>query len=918
MPTIHIDQQAYTVKDGENLLQACLALGLNLPYFCWHPALGSVGACRQCAVKQFKDPNDERGKIVMACVTPVVDGARLSIQDAEASAFRADVIEWLMINHPHDCPVCDEGGECHLQDMTVLTGHVKRRYSGLKRTFRNQHLGPFVNHEMNRCIQCYRCVRYYRDYAGGHDLDAQALRGQVYFGRAQDGALESEFSGNLVEVCPTGVFTDKTLTRHYTRKWDLQSAPSVCVHCGVGCNTLPGERYGTLRRVHNRYNGQVNGYFLCDRGRYGYEFVNGPRRILSPMSRRGRGDAPDRLANMEALDKQQALAQLVAMLPGEARVVGIGSPRASLEANFALRTLVGRERFHLGMSDREAGLVAAMLGILRSGPAHTPSLREVGQADAVLVLGEDVSNTAPMLALALRQSAKQQPRQQVARLRIPDWDAGALGHATQHARGPLFVASVAGTRLDEIATATLRGAPDELARLGFAVAHALDANAPAPAGLDPRDAALAATIAEALRAARSPLVVSGAGCGSAALIEAAANVASALRAGGKPAQLCYAMPECNSLGLAMMGGEPLGAALQGGERTDVVIVLENDLYRRAATPEVDAFLAAARQVIVIDHTAHATSARADLLLPAASFAESDGTLVNHEGRAQRFFQVFTREDEVQESWRWARDLMAAGGRAEECRWQNLDQLIDACVAALPALAGIRQAAPSAAFRLAGRKIPRQPQGYSGRTATRADVSVHERPPPDDPDAPLAFSMEGAPGAPPPPLIPIFWAPHWNSHQAVHKFQDEPSGALRGGDPGVRLIEIEPGAEIGYFSGVPAPFQSQARGGAWLLVPLHHVFGGEELSAQASGVAELAPRPYLALHPDDAAELGLRDGDPARLQLDGGAGLACQLPLQLHPGLWPGTAGLPVGLPDLSLWAGLAAPAWCRISKAEAA
>ena len=139
-----------------------------------------------------------------------------------------------MINHPHDCPVCDEGGECHLQDMTVMTGHNYRRYKFRKKTYRNQYLGPFVNHEMNRCIQCYRCVRFYRDYAGGKDFDVFGSQNRIYFGRYQDGPLESVFSGNLVEVCPTGVFTDKTLKKHYTRKWDLQSAPSICSFCGVG------------------------------------------------------------------------------------------------------------------------------------------------------------------------------------------------------------------------------------------------------------------------------------------------------------------------------------------------------------------------------------------------------------------------------------------------------------------------------------------------------------------------------------------------------------------------------------------------------------------------------------------------------------------------------------------------------------
>ena len=326
-------------------------------------------------------------------------GTRISIQDPEAREFRASVIEGLMINHPHDCPVCDEGGECHLQDMTVMTGHDYRRYRGQKRTFRNQYLGPFVNHEMNRCIQCYRCVRFYRDYAGGHDLNAFALRNLVYFGRDEDGVLESEFSGNLVEVCPTGVFTDKTLKQHYTRKWDLQMAPSICVHCGLGCNTIPGERYGTLRRIRNRYNGEVNGYFLCDRGRYGYEFVNSDRRIRQPLLQpaRGRGGdgargrrgdgamgraraggrhcrvAPSPLAPSPRL---AALQHAASLLAGAAGVIGIGSPRASLEANFALRTLVGPERFYMGMAEDEARLFRrSWKSCERAPPARRRSAR---------------------------------------------------------------------------------------------------------------------------------------------------------------------------------------------------------------------------------------------------------------------------------------------------------------------------------------------------------------------------------------------------------------------------------------------------------------------------------------------------------------------------------------------------------------
>ena len=136
MSTIYIEGRPYEFKEGQNLLHVCLSLGFDIPYFCWHPAMGSVGACRLCAVKLFKDEKDRAGKIVMACLTPAADGTRISIEDAEVKRFRTRMIELLMTNHPHDCPVCDEGGECHLQDMTKMTGHTYRRFRFKKRTYR--------------------------------------------------------------------------------------------------------------------------------------------------------------------------------------------------------------------------------------------------------------------------------------------------------------------------------------------------------------------------------------------------------------------------------------------------------------------------------------------------------------------------------------------------------------------------------------------------------------------------------------------------------------------------------------------------------------------------------------------------------------------------------------------------------------
>ncbi|PYT07284.1 MAG: NADH-quinone oxidoreductase subunit G [Acidobacteria bacterium] len=903
MAKVWIDGKTHEVDPSRNLLDVCLSLKLDLPYFCWHPAMGSVGACRQCAVKQFRDEADKAGRLVMACMTPAAEGTRISIQDTEARSFRAEVIEWLMVNHPHDCPICDEGGECHLQDMTVMTGHNYRRFRFRKRTYRNQYLGPFINHEMNRCIQCYRCVRFYRGIAGGRDLQAFASRDHVYFGRHEEGVLESEFSGNLVEVCPTGVFTDRTLKRHYTRKWDLQTAPSVCVHCGLGCNTIPGERYGELRRIRTRYNGHVNGYFLCDRGRYGYEFANHERRLRGPLLPRG----PDRPA--EPIGRDEAIRRLASLISDPAKLIGIGSPRASLEANFALRALVGPERFCLGVVEQEARLLALVLQILRNGPARSPSLREVEGCDAVLVLGEDATNTAPLLALALRESVRQQPLKLARPLAIPLWNDAAVRELVQDQKGPFFLAAPAAGRLDEIATRTFRAAPEEIARLGFAVAHELDPASPEVPGLADEVRSEARVIASALRSAERPLVVSGTSLGSADVIQAAANVAWALSKDGKAADLTYTVPECNSLGLALLGGGSLEAAsraLSEGN-AETVVILENDLYRRAESPVVDRLLSSARHVVVIDCLAHDTAARAELVLPAGAFAESDGTLVNNEGRAQRFYQVFVPAGEIQESWRWLRDAMAAAGRVEAAGWKSLDDITSALAAAVPIFRDILRIAPGAGFRVAGERIPRASPRFSGRTAMLAHLSVHEPKPPDDPDSPLSFSMEGYEGPPPASLIPRFWAPGWNSDQSLHRFQEEVNGPLLGGDPGLRLIEPPPtDARASLFDRIPPPFERRA--GEFRLVPLYHIFGSDELSALAPGVAELAPAPYLALHPDDAREAGIADGGTVEIGLAGGGR---RLPVRLAPELARGAAGVPVGLPGME---GIRLPEWGRIVK----
>jgi NADH-quinone oxidoreductase subunit G len=300
---------------------------------------------------------------------------------------------------------------------------------------------------------------------------------------------------------------------------------------------------------------------------------------------------------------------------------------------------------------------------------------------------------------------------------------------------------------------------------------------------------------------------------------------------------------------------------------------------------------------VLDHQSHGTTAQAEVVLPAGSFAESDGTVVSQEGRAQRYFKVYEPgyydpHSLMRESWAWLEALRDQGPPAER---RSFDQLTGAVAQALPALRGIVDAAPNAQFRMGGLKVAREPHRYSGRTAMRANLSVHEPRQPQDPDTALAFSMEGhngtQAGTRPAALIPYAWAPGWNSPQSWNKFQDEVGGPLQGGDPGIRLIAA-PGSDTArYHDAVPAPFL--ARSGEWQVLPLVHIFGSEELSARAAPVAVLIPAAYVALHPADADSLQAEEGSLLEVSLPDET---VRLPLRRRADLPRGTVGLPVGLP----------------------
>jgi NADH-quinone oxidoreductase subunit G len=737
---------------------------------------------------------------------------------------------------------------------------------------------------MNRCIACYRCVRYYNDYAGGTDLGVYANASRVYFGRPESGALESEFSGNLTEICPTGVFTDKTHSERYNRKWDMQYAPSVCQGCSSGCNISPGERYGELRRVENRFNGEVNQYFLCDKGRFGTGYVNRADRPRQPQFRSG--------TTVTTATVDEALDQTIAKLKGK-KVLGIGSPRASLESNFALRELVGQENYSTGMNQKEQSLVELAAAIMQTEGIYNPSMREIESYDAVLILGEDLTQTAPRMALSVRQAAKNKAKEMAAERRTQEWLAEPVKRIAQDAKSPIYILAATQTRLADVATGEVVASPNDIARLGFAVAQAVAGET--ITGLDDSASAFAQTIADTLKAAKKPLIISGTSLQDAAIMEAAAQVAQNL---GGHAGLSLTVPEVNSMGLALFGGLSLEQAF--AQDYDAVIVVENDLYRRLPATRIDAALAKAAEVIVLDHSDTATVAQASIVLSAASFAEGDGTVVSQEGRAQRYYQVYDPSYynpayAIKESWRWLHALQT-GLEDKNISWTVLDDVIESVAKNVPVLEAIQDVAPDAGYRIHGLKIAREPRRYSGRTAMRAPLSVHEPKQPTDIDSALTFSMEGYVGPQKASsLVPFAWAAGWNSPQAWNKYQDEVGGHLKGGDSGVRLFDrLAKRPARSYV----APAAVLANAESFRLVPMHHIFASGEFTVKTPAMETRIPEAMFAVGEQDASRLNVQDGQ--RMTVKTGD-TTISLPVQVIEYLPTGYIGYPVGLaPTVSL------------------
>ena len=750
----------------------------------------------------------------------------------------------------------------------------------------------------------------------------------------------------------------------------MQYAPSICHGCSAGCNISAGERYGELRRIENRYNGEVNRYFLCDRGRFGYGYVNREDRPTQALER-----INDKHVKINI---DYALDETIKRIKDK-KVIGIGSPRASLETNFALKNMVGFENFSTGLNHQQQTLVNKCIEVLSTEDIYNPGMTDIESYDAVLILGEDITQTSSRVALSIRQAAKNEALKMAAATNTQPWLAEPVKRIGQGVQSPVYIIDVTQTKLEDISKVSVVATPEDITKLGFKVADEIANFADYLAAIvDPSateqsadtDAmqALAKQIAYDLIQANKPLVVSGSSLSSTALIEAAAQITQVLskkrtaikateqyqvethnaevkaaeiqaatvqqtedkELSAKPnkpetgvnieaqddverkpatklelravnnhyhaqAGIYLAVTDANSIGVCLLGGHSVEELL--ATDFDVVIVAENQL-----TDAIDASkltqLLTDKTVIALDHQLLDWHKDVDIVLPAASFAEADGTLVSAEGRAQRFFQVYDNEyyhplSSIKEGWRWLHAVHSSlEGR--DVDWTQLDDVINALIATHPKLAGIKEAAPDADYRMTGLKIARQPRRYSGRTAMRAPVSVHEPMQPKDLDTGLTFSMEGYSGKQTPSaMIPFAQSAGWNSPQAWNKYQDKVGGSLKNGDPGVRLfdqLERLPTRQYVAPEAMSATTTDMQQGQA-KLVPIYNIYASSMMASRSPVVAEQLPVAAWRIGIDDAKEWNIAADDYLAIEIDK---QQITLPVQLVGYLAEGCIGYPVG------------------------
>jgi len=400
--TLTVDGKKLTVPAGTLLIEACRERGIEVPFFCYYPGLSLQGACRMCLVEIEKMP-----KLQTACTTPVAEGMVVTTDSDKIKQARKSMLELLLANHPLDCPVCDAGGECELQDMTFKYGAAESKFMDLKNHREEQQWSPVVYFDRPRCILCYRCIR-----VCGEGMDVWALgvqnrgSGSIIAPNKED-HLECEECGMCIDICPVGALTSGAY-RYKTRPWEMNHVGTICTHCGDGCKTTLGVRRADsgmeIVRGDNRDKSGINGDFLCVKGRYAFDFANHPDRLQQPLIKRDGKFAP---ATWEQAFDLIATKFEEILTAGEPSAIGvIGSNRTSNEENYLLQKFT---RLVLGTNNIDHHRTAdfpAYASALAGKPNATASMRDVFNAPAILLIGNDPTDQHPLLAWQIRTNVR--------------------------------------------------------------------------------------------------------------------------------------------------------------------------------------------------------------------------------------------------------------------------------------------------------------------------------------------------------------------------------------------------------------------------------------------------------------------------------------------------------------------------------
>jgi NADH-quinone oxidoreductase subunit G len=651
MLELEIDGKQLQVADGATVIEAAHAAGIYIPHFCYHKKLSIAANCRMCLVQIEKAP-----KPMPACATPVTNGMKVFTHSDLAVKAQKSVMEFLLINHPLDCPICDQGGECQLQDLAVGYGGSASRFQEEKRVVANKNLGPLVSTDMTRCINCTRCVRFTQEIAGQMEL-GQAFRGD----RAEimpflDKTIDSELSGNLIDLCPVGALTSKPF-RFAARTWELSRRKSVSPHDGLGSNLIVQTKHDRVLRVLPLENEAINECWLSDKERFSYEALDCADRLTKPMVKQG-GVWKEVEWNV-ALDYASHALRDVAKNQGADQIGALVSPHATLEEMFLAQKLLrglGSDNIDFRLRQSDFSLDGQRNGI----PFLGMKIAEIGQLDRVLVVGSFLRKDHPLIAQRLRQAAKKGA--QVSVLHSTDDD--------------LLI------KLAAKAIATPAQLPDLLAEVVKAVAQLKNATLGAEfekVGSGDAAQAIAASL------------VSGSNAGillgnfaqqhpqAATLQRLAQQLATLLGA-----KFGFLGEAANSVGGYVSKAYPQ----QGGLNAARLVAAPRQAYVLLGTePELDcadgaAALAAMKQassvIVLSPFKSQAALDYADCLLPVSPFAETSGSFVNTEGRVQSFYAAAKPQGEARPAWKVLRvlgNLLAVAGFDHESSEQVRDEAL---------------------------------------------------------------------------------------------------------------------------------------------------------------------------------------------------------------------------------------------------